>query len=384
MPFFYDIAKDTAEGKRRAERLLALRALLEQGAGTPGAPGYSAPVPERTVSRTLLLASWNLREFDATSYGKRLDEAMYYIAEVCSRFDLVAIQEVRTDLRPLDTLRDLLGDTWRYIVTDVTKGDLGNRERLAFLYDTRTVRFSGLAAEVVLPPNDDGTPAKQPARTPFLVGFEAGWFKFSLCTVHILYGDKTPDPADRVAEIGAVATHLADQVKKARERSDEDPGFRSEYENVFLLGDFNIFDVTDATFQALTAPGFKVLDALLGARTNVGQDKRSFDQIAFVEDARNLAPTGQAGVVDYYREVFRDTTEDRDLYADAMRTTIEESNANKPPSKKSKLYDDRDEGGKTLYYRTYWRTYQMSDHLPLWIELRIDFSQEYLERRANP
>jgi len=32
------------------------------------------------------------------------------------------------------------------------------------------------------------------------------------------------------------------------------------------------------------------------------------------------------------------------------------------------------------YYLTNWRTFQISDHLPLWIELKIDFSKEYLER----
>ena len=25
-----------------------------------------------------------------------------------------------------------------------------------------------------------------------------------------------------------------------------------------------------------------------------------------------------------------------------------------------------------------WRTYQMSDHLPMWVELHIDFADEYL------
>jgi hypothetical protein len=25
-----------------------------------------------------------------------------------------------------------------------------------------------------------------------------------------------------------------------------------------------------------------------------------------------------------------------------------------------------------------WRTYQMSDHLPMWVELQIDFGEEYL------
>jgi endonuclease/exonuclease/phosphatase family metal-dependent hydrolase len=32
------------------------------------------------------------------------------------------------------------------------------------------------------------------------------------------------------------------------------------------------------------------------------------------------------------------------------------------------------------YYMKTWRTFQMSDHLPLWVELKIDFSKQYLER----
>jgi hypothetical protein len=36
-----------------------------------------------------------------------------------------------------------------------------------------------------------------------------------------------------------------------------------------------------------------------------------------------------------------------------------------------------------LAYPT-WRTYQMSDQLPMWIELRADFSQQYLEGLEEP
>ena len=32
------------------------------------------------------------------------------------------------------------------------------------------------------------------------------------------------------------------------------------------------------------------------------------------------------------------------------------------------------------YYLTSWRTFQMSDHLPLWVELKVDFSDAYLKR----
>jgi len=33
---------------------------------------------------------------------------------------------------------------------------------------------------------------------------------------------------------------------------------------------------------------------------------------------------------------------------------------------------------RQAYFATIWRTFQMSDHLPLWVELQIDFSDAYL------
>ena len=37
--------------------------------------------------------------------------------------------------------------------------------------------------------------------------------------------------------------------------------------------------------------------------------------------------------------------------------------------------------GSNEFYASYasWRTHQMSDHLPMWVELHIDFSREYLD-----
>ena len=43
----------------------------------------------------------------------------------------------------------------------------------------------------------------------------------------------------------------------------------------------------------------------------------------------------------------------------------------------------RSDSGKHTYYRTYWRTHQMSDHLPMWVELKIDYSREYLKDKAG-
>lgn len=38
--------------------------------------------------------------------------------------------------------------------------------------------------------------------------------------------------------------------------------------------------------------------------------------------------------------------------------------------------------GSNTTYSSYasWRTHQMSDHMPMWVELRIDFSREYLSK----
>ena len=51
-------------------------------------------LPEHNLSDTLLPATWNIREFDATKYGVRGREPIFNIAEITDRFDLVAVQEV--------------------------------------------------------------------------------------------------------------------------------------------------------------------------------------------------------------------------------------------------------------------------------------------------
>ena len=110
------------ESQNVAERLLRLRTRLKK------------EIPERNVNRSILLATWNLREFGRNDkYGKRLDESVLYIAEIISRFDLIAIQEVNLNLGDLQTLMKLLGNWWEYIVTDVTPGPSGNQERIAFI-----------------------------------------------------------------------------------------------------------------------------------------------------------------------------------------------------------------------------------------------------------
>ncbi|PAZ12899.1 hypothetical protein CLM62_27595 [Streptomyces sp. SA15] len=47
------------------------------------------------------------------------------IAAVIRRFDVVAVQEVRGNLRALRYLLKVLGEDWAFILTDVTEGKAG-------------------------------------------------------------------------------------------------------------------------------------------------------------------------------------------------------------------------------------------------------------------
>ena len=357
MPRYWDLmpgvgavaewAADDAARRRAIDRLQALRAGLrdEPGAPPPRRPG------------TLVLGSWNLREFDSPKGGARLEESYADIAEIVSRFDLIAIQEVREDLRALRRLMRRLSDSWEYVVSDVTAGAAGNSERLAFLYDRRKVRFDGLAGELVLPPvrvRGRTVPVAQIARTPLMAGFQVGWTRFVLTTVHIIWGDDKAEPPERVEEIRQIATFLRRRTELPPRRPADSADAAPPIDNFVLLGDFNIFDERSKTFSVLTDDGgFTVPAGIRALRGSNALQTRKYDQIAFRAQPRRFQATGAGGTFDYYRYVFRD--EDAGAYR-AVQTGIRS-------------------------FRE-WRTHQMSDHLPLWAEFRVDFSDDYLAEAA--
>ena len=89
---------------------------------------------------------------------------------------------------------------------------------------------------------------------------------------------------------------------------------------------------------------------------------RYYDQIAFLKRSEAILTTGRAGVFDFFDVVYRD--EDEKLYAREIGSAYRRAR------------------NKGIYYRT-WRTHQMSDHLPMWLELRADFSNEVLAACAR-
>lgn len=448
---------ETLDTKRRAaQKLKALRAAFKAHLDAAELP------PDVTLpsdsSRYVRIATWNLREFDAPSYGWRSQEAKAYIAEILSNFDLVALQEIRRDLGALEDVKSLMGPNWDYMATDVTEGTSGNDERMAFLFNRDKVWFrhvageltlpkgqkvtdpfgdrfrveggahfelpagqilaspTGLkseklasgqpkldeeveipvpegtkvvlppgsvvrfaknarvpitadggitieatstptlpeAAEIVLPPNSLVGGPQQFARTPFIASFQAGWLKINLATVHIYYGTGAAGLEQRKEEIRRLTALLA-----GRAQSDSD----SDADSYFIvLGDFNIVDRKHDTMKALLTNEFvtpKPLQTIPGS--NVQQDK-FYDQIALWMGKSKRRKTYthivpyRAGVFDFFDTVYR--TDEEKIYHPFMR---------KPGSKE--------------FYSSYalWRTYQMSDHLPMWVELQVDFAREYLD-----
>jgi hypothetical protein len=61
------------------------------------------------------------------------------IGTIIHRFNVIAGQEAKGNLRALRDLIRWLAPDWAFLMTDITLGAAGNSERKAFLYDRRRV-----------------------------------------------------------------------------------------------------------------------------------------------------------------------------------------------------------------------------------------------------
>lgn len=306
-------------------------------------------IPKKELRGNLILGTWNIREFGNTKYKGRMVESLYYIAEIISRFDLIAIQEVRSNMFEFDEMLAILGDNYGVHVSIVTQGRSGNSERLAFIYDKRTVSFKNISGQVVLPKGKEST--EQFARSPYVIRFQAGWIKFDIATVHIYWGDpseKSEQYKRRVEEIKSIVQYFSDNYINDNKKNEAD--------NIFILGDFNIENTTAATYEAATSAKFAIPEAILNGKlpgSNQLQNK-IYDQILYYSKYKNIT-FNKAGVYNLYNTVF----DNFDLYEKRISAHYGEK------LDKEKFTD--------------FRSYQMSDHLPLWIEMKTDLADSYLD-----
>lgn len=372
MPFYHGIKRyrhtppanwPHYPGKRQwiAARLLNLRKDL-----------YETIVKDRKP-RSLIIGSWNIRAFD--DGVPRLDESFHYIAEIIAAFDICALQEVKGDLRPLEKLRGLLGPNWEYFVSDVSTHKGGNRERMAFFYNTNRVQFRRLIGEIVIDPDKLGS-AAQFSRSPFFAAFQADWFRFCLCSTHVFFGGTSKQQKQmRIDEIRELSTILVNRAK-------------TEDQVYILLGDMNIERSDGPIMQALRDSKMQVPEF---PPTNLGGN-RHYDQMAYTVKGAATRKTRRLrhGLFDWRKAVFGPYPQaqydalpqeekvgwtrrvDHAEMLEHYLPIVNEQRRNADPPKDP--YAD--------FAKSYglWSSFEMSDHLPIWMELEVDYSDEYLER----
>jgi len=299
--------------RKQGEQVKALRKIIRR-----------AKIPPKKLDQNLLLATFNIKHFGAK---RREGYAINALAEMCSSFDVVAIQELKSKLGDLKRLLGVLGPYWKVVFNDPAgeSGDKGNDERFAYLYDSRSVRFTGMAAELLIADDFLGakgvatTDMSVPWRTPYMASFRAGSFDFMLLTVHIQW-NKGGGIGARAKEIEMITRWVG---KRKNDAKLYDP-------DIFVLGDFNIPGLKSKAFKALEKHGLTVPQELRSFRTNLKKDAH-YDQIAYYKENTNCEIL-RAGVIDFYKVFFRKTMSD---------------------SAHSKM------------------ELQISDHLPLWMEVGV-------------
>jgi endonuclease/exonuclease/phosphatase family metal-dependent hydrolase len=288
-------------------------------------------IPAKAANR-LLLVTWNIANLGVQD---RREKDYQLIAEILGWFDLAAIQETNDNLEGLRGIEAQLPKRYRALFSDPG----GNNERFAFLYDSEKVEVLEEIGRVTVPPKDLKSVklpgVEQPFegfdRNPYLVSFRAGKLTFVLADVHLYFGggDEKAGMDRRCLEAYAVG-RWADLRRRDKE---------AYTNNVLALGDFNLpsLDEDDPVYKALTGKGLQ----LPRHSTKVGgsniSDDAQYDQMAVFPGPIGEA-IGQMGVFDFDGAVFRS------LWGETKAAQSK--------------------------FRSYVK-YYLSDHRPLWAELRI-------------
>lgn len=291
-------------------------------------------IPSSKLDENINLATWNVREFGRK---RRSTKAVHLIAEIMNQFDLIAVTEVRSNVTDLHRVMEILGPYWKVVYSDFIQDAGGNRERIAYLYDYRAVAFTGLAAEADAPRKKDPktkeyVPLFSWWRSPFIASFSAGSFDFVLITAHIRWGSSE---AERIKPLQLLADWI-DKRRRDRDAIDQD---------IIVMGDFNIPSTRadDKLFQAISSKGLRMPPSLAGVHgTNLAANKR-YDQILYYQ-SHTKSVTRFGGSLDYY------AGNHQALFPGMSKTDF---------------------------------TFQMSDHLPLWVMIDVDTEAEQLDQVLN-
>ena len=292
----------------------------------------AANIPSSKLDETINIATWNIREWGKK---KRKKCSLHFIAEILNQFDLISVVELRRNISELKYVLDLLGNYWDVAFSDYIQDAGGNKERVAYIFDTRAVQFTGLAAETDGPRKKNrSTGVYEPTfswwRKPYMASFRAGHFDFVALSAHIQWGNET----GRRHELEQLAKWVKD-YEKDEYRVDRD---------IILMGDFNITDFDSDLYRAISKYGLDSPRAIVQSEfgSNLAKNKR-YDQILHYPGQTGSVFTDVGGVLDYYDNNHRALLPYKDMT-------------------KQKF------------------TFELSDHLPLWIQLNVDTAEESVDQ----
>ncbi len=240
----------------------------------PGPPDVS-PTATPPQTETIKIASFNIQTFGQSKVSR--DDTMEFLARIARRYDIVAIQEVRSkkqDVLPRFIERINADGSQYAFVLGPRLGRSISKEQYAFVYDTQDVRL--LPGSVYTVPDPDDLLHRE----PLVASFQARGppadvaFTFTLINIHT-------DPDEVPEELAA----LAESYRFVQ-------SWNPQEDDVLLLGDLN------ASRSELGPLGeIPLLETvLLDATTNTRRTKQ-YDHL-FYHRSSTLEFTGQAGVLD--------------------------------------------------------------------------------------
>ncbi len=279
------MAFTNARARWSAVKLLALTAIGLVGCGLEpdsfsefgNQPANSTAVSPSSSSvaadDTIRIASFNIQVFGQLKLAK--PHVMEVLADIVRKFDIVAIQEVRSKEQNVlpDFLTQINANGVKYdFVLGPRQGRTVSQEQYAYVYDT--TRLELMPDVIYVPPDPEDLLHRPPLVARFRVrGPPETSFSFLLANIHT-------DPDDTRIELDA----LADVFQGIQQRHPEE-------DDVILLGDLNVDEYKLGRLGEL--PGIQC--AILGQPTNTRLNK-TYDNIVF--DRRATAEfLGRSGVL---------------------------------------------------------------------------------------
>lgn len=237
----------------------------------PGLPN-SGPV--------IRIASFNIEAFGNTKASKQY--VMVRLADMIRKFDIVAIQEVRSQNEYLiPNFVQLINQPGRRYdhVIGPRLGRTVSKEQYVYIFDTDRITVDPQSIYTINDPDD--LLHREPLVATFAVrGVDPDEaFTFTLVNVHT-----DPNPRDLAVELDALAEVYRVVRRSARQEDD-----------VIMVGDFN---ADDRHLQRLgQLPG--ILPLIAGVSTNTRQDKQ-YDNL-IIHQPSTTEYTGRSGVFDVMR-----------------------------------------------------------------------------------